>query len=66
MDTPEIRVIFVPEKETRNMKRFEEVAPPGTKEHIGKLYVSRASLRALGNPQGLEVLIRPLRSDNGR
>jgi hypothetical protein len=59
-ETPEIRIILVLEKETLNTRMFQEAPPPGTQEHIKKLYVSKATLRRLGNPQGLEVVIRPL------
>ena len=59
----EIRLMMVAEKDTANTKRFEEVPPPGGTEHIKKLYLSRATLRRLGNPTGLEVIIRPLRSE---
>lgn len=59
----EIRLIMVVEKETHNTKRFEEVPPPGTAPHISKLYLSKASLKALGGPGGIEVIIRPMRKE---
>lgn len=57
----EIHLIMVVEKETDNTKRFAEAAPPGTREHVKKLYVSKATLRELGNPEDIEVVIRPLK-----
>lgn len=59
----EIHLIMVVEKETDNMRRFEEVPPPGTKGHVNKLYVSKDSLNRLGNPQGIEVVIRAMKKE---
>lgn len=59
----EIRLILVEEKSTDNTKRFEEVPPRGTAPHVRKLYVSKDSLKKLGNPKGIEVIIRPMRKE---
>jgi len=45
------------ERETKNKVLFQEVSANGKPEAIGALYVSKAALKTLGDPETLEVTL---------
>jgi hypothetical protein len=54
----EVKVVLEREKETKNTIRFIE--PEGDEPMvIGTLYVQKFALRRMGNPDRIEVTIRP-------
>lgn len=53
---PPITVDLVPDKETKGFVRFEDASGDET---IGKLYVPRRTLGALGDAERLTVTITP-------
>lgn len=55
----EITAQFVIERETKMTKRYQEEADDGVIQ-IGTIYVQRSALARIGNPDAIEVIIRPL------
>ena len=56
VSTPVTRTFRV-ERETKNKVLFQEVSANGKPEAIGALYVSKAALKTLGDPETLEVTL---------
>lgn len=62
-----VELIFQMERETRNKIRFSEMSPveggkssqpvPKDKAVVDKLYISKAQLKKMGNPEILHVTI---------
>jgi hypothetical protein len=50
-------VNFTVERETKNKVRFAEDGKPES-HHIGTLYVSKATMAKMGNPESISVTIK--------
>lgn len=52
-----ITVVFDKERETKNAVRFAEVVEDDATPKIGTLYVKKAALSEIGNPDRLTVTV---------
>lgn len=57
-DVPEVVITLEFDEEKKHSRRFRET-PVGGKQRLGTVYVPRETLAALGDPDALEVTIRP-------
>jgi hypothetical protein len=48
---------FAYDKDTLNTKRFAEVVAPGKARKIGMIYIPKATLKDLGDPEELTVTV---------
>jgi len=53
-----ITVIMITDKETPNTIRFKEVTEKGKAPIIGQIYIPKATLEELDNPDAIEITIR--------
>jgi hypothetical protein len=54
-----LRVLLVKQRQTSNTVRFEEVVHPDRHLVMGTQYVQKKALAMIGNPDMIEVVIRP-------
>lgn len=57
-EVPEVVVALKFEAEKVHSRRFKEI-PVGDKNRLGTVYVPRETLAAIGNPDNIEIVIRP-------
>ncbi len=53
----EVTVDFTTDKETMRKMRFTELEEDVTKQHVGKLYVSKPTWEAMGKPRDISITI---------
>ena len=58
----EVKIRFEREKDTKNTVRFAEAAADGDPLVVGTLYVQKFVVKELGQPEAVEVTIRPAAS----
>ena len=58
----DVKIRFEREKETKNTVRFSEAAADGDPLVVGTLYVQKFALKELGQPEAVEIIIRPASS----
>lgn len=55
----ELHVLMVESKKTANTVMFAEVEQPGGQVVLRTLYVQKKALARIGNPQMIDVVVRP-------